>query len=188
MDIRKLVIVFLSLNISFTTGDFFEFKLLNLDNKTISFSDFKSNKATIIVFLLSDCPASQSYTLTLNKLAKKYDKNKVEMIGVFPGTFSTDEELRKFKSQYKINFQLVKDPEMKLAKKLNATIGPSCFLIDETGNSVYKGRIDDLLYSIGKKRQMITENNLNDAIQCVILNKPIKISETKAIGCILEYD
>lgn len=188
MRFKSLFIIFLFLNLSFTSINFFEFNLLNLENKLISFSDFKINKATIIVFLLSDCPASQSYTLTLNKLAKKYSKNKVEMIGVFPGTFSSDDELRKFKSQYKINFQLVKDPEMKLAKYLNATIGPSCFLIDEIGNAVYKGRIDDLLYSIGKKRQVITENNLDDAIQCVILNKPIKISETKAIGCILEYD
>lgn len=176
------------LNLSFTTGNFFEFKLPNLENKIISFSDFKSNNATIIVFLLSDCPASQSYSLTLNKLAKKYNKNNVSMIGVFPGTFSTDDELRKFRSMYKINFQLVKDPEMKLAKHLHANIGPSCFLIDESGNVVYKGRIDDWLFSIGKKRQVITENNLDDAIKCVITKKPIKITETKAIGCILEYE
>lgn len=188
MNMRKLFSIFLFIMLSFTTGNFFEFKLLNLENKIIPFSDFKSNKATIIVFLLSDCPASQSYTLTLNKLAKKYIKNNVELIGVFPGTFSIDDELRKFKSQYKINFELVKDPEMKLAKHLHANIGPSCFLIDEAGNVVYKGRIDDLLFSIGKKRQVITENNLDDAIQCLITNKPIKIAETKAIGCILEYD
>ncbi len=190
MVLKKTLIFFLTVffNPSSSIDNFFQFKLPNLDNKIISFSNFKNNKATVIIYLLSDCPATQSYTLTLNKLAKKYYENKISFIGVFPGTYSTDDELQKFKRQYKIIFPLLKDPEMILAKLLNAKVGPSCFLINENGNIVYKGRIDDWLYAVGKKRQVITENNLEDALKAVINNLPVKISETNPIGCILEYD
>ncbi len=188
MKNKLILFTLVLLNLSFTNENFFQFKLPDINNKIVLFSDFKNNNATIIIFLLSDCPASQSYTLTLNKLSKTYSKNKISFVGIFPGTFSTDEELINFKKQYKINFPLLKDPEMVLAKSLNAKVGPSCFLINNNGNVVYKGRIDDWLYAIGKKKQVITEKNLDDAIQAVINNRPVKISETNPIGCILEYD
>ena len=183
-----LIILITFFSSSFSIEKFFQFKLADIDNQVVSFSGFINNKATVIVFLLSDCPASQSYTLTLNKLSKKYNTNKISFVGVFPGRYSTDDELKKFKRDYKITFPLLKDPDMILAKNLNAKVGPSCFLINDNGITVYKGRIDDWLYAVGKKRQIVTENNLEDAIKSVINNKPIKISETIPIGCILEYE
>ena len=74
----------------------FDFKLHDLGNHEFSFDAFKNNSATAVIFLLSDCPASQSYTLTLNKLAKKYSAKKISFVGVFPGKYSTDEELKNF--------------------------------------------------------------------------------------------
>ena len=185
---KTIFLLAILLNFSFVADDFFQFNLHDIQNKIVSFSDFKKNKATVIIIFLSDCPASQSYTLTLNKLAKKYNANNISFIGIFPGSYSTDDELKKFKSDYKIEFPLLKDPDMILARKLDATIAPSCFVINEKGNTIYQGRIDDWLYAIGKKRQVITENNLDDALKSVVKNLPVKIKETKPIGCILEYE
>jgi len=190
MIFNKLLLIFISIFLgqSFNEKSFFEFKFYDLDNKLISFSGQKEFKATVIVFLLSDCPASQSYTLTLNKLSKKFRNDKIQFIGVFPGKFSTDEEMKDFRQLYKISYPLLKDPEMLLAKSLNATIVPSCYVVNDGGNVIYKGRIDDWLYALGKKRQVVTENNLNDALNSIVNNLPVKKSETVPIGCILEYD
>ena len=181
-------ILSLLLNFYSIENDFFSYKLIDIHNNQVSFSEFKRNKATVIIFLLSDCPASQSYTVTLNKLAKKFSNEKIEFIGIFPGRYSTDNEIQKFQKQYKITFPLLKDADMFVAEKLNATVGPSCFLINGDGKIVYEGRIDDWLYALGKKRQMVTENNLQDAIEAVIKNIPVKIKKTNPIGCILEYE
>lgn len=175
------------LNTSNTNDDFFQVKLPDLNNNIFSFSDLSDKKATAVIFLLSDCPASQSYTLTLNKLSKKYTRSNIAFVGVFPGHFSTDKELLDFKKVYKITFPLIKDPEMQFTAKLEAKIGPSCFLINQDGNVVYKGRIDDWLFALGKKRLVVTEKNLEDAIISTIKNEPVKIRETNPIGCILEY-
>ncbi len=190
MIFKHLILVFLLLIQGPTTGDniFFQFKLYDLDNKLVSFSGNREFKATVIIFLLSDCPASQSYTVTLNKLANKFSKDQIQFIGVFPGRFSSPEEMKDFRRTYKISYPLLKDPEMILAKSLDATVAPSCFVINREGNVVYKGRIDDWLYALGKKRQVVTENNLEDALVSVIKNIPVRKSETIPIGCILEYD
>ena len=76
---------------------------------------------------------------------------------------------------------------MQFTAKLEAKIGPSCFLINQNGNVVYKGRIDDWLFALGKKRLVVTEKNLEEAIISTIKNEPVKIRETNPIGCILEY-
>lgn len=174
--------------VSFSIASFFGFILPDLNNNPVSFHDHKKNKATAVIFLLSDCPASESYTLTLNKLAEKYEKDSVGFIGVFPGKFSTDDELRKFQNDYKVSFPLYKDSAMTLVKFLKATIAPQCFVLDGEGQIVYKGRIDDWLYALGKKKTAITENNLDDAISSVVNNTFLKVKETNPIGCILEYE
>jgi thiol-disulfide isomerase/thioredoxin len=137
---------------------------------------------------LSDCPASQTYTLTLNKLAKKFKAENISFAGIFPGKFSSDDEMKEFSKTYNLIFPLLKDPEMLVVNNLGATIAPECFLIDNKGSIAYSGRIDDLYYSLGKKKQIVTENNLEDAITAVVKNLPLKIKKTKPIGCILEYD
>jgi len=59
------------------------------DNKDYNFSDVKNNKATVLIFFLADCPASQNYTLTINKLIKKYSDKNVSFQIVFPDTYSS---------------------------------------------------------------------------------------------------
>jgi thiol-disulfide isomerase/thioredoxin len=171
----------------YSQNSLFEFKLANIQNKIISFSDLKKYKAIAFVFLLSDCPASQDYTLTLNELYLKYKDNNIAFVGIFPGKFSTDEELLKFQKLYKVTFPLFKDPDFVFTKWLEAKIVPACFLLNNIGEIVYKGRINDWLFALGKKRMQITQNNLEDALNSIVKNKTLKIRETAPIGCILEY-
>jgi peroxiredoxin len=187
-SLTLLLLLLLSFPGVYAQEDFFSNKLVNLDNNTIRFSDFKKNKATVLVFLLSDCPASQDYTRTLEQLSLQFSEKGVQFIGIFPGNFAADEELREFRRQYKITFPLLKDPDMNFARKLGAGTVPSCFLFDSKGALIYKGRIDDWLYSLGKKRQVITKHELRDAISGLLQNLPVKVKETKPIGCILEFE
>ncbi len=187
IQIPALVILCL-LSWNFILTDFFQFSLNDLKNNNVNFEVFRKNKATAVIYLLSDCPASESYTLTLNKIAKKYEKYGIGMIGIFPGKYSTDDELLQFQKKYKVTFPLLKDPEMILGKYLNAKIAPGCFVIDNNSKIVYKGRIDNWLFATGKKRTNITENNLDDALKAIVDNTPVKIKETSPIGCIIENE
>jgi len=157
------------------------------ENSIYNFSELEKSKATVIVFFLTDCPASQNYTLTINKLQKKYAKENIAFDMIFPDTYSSLAEVKKFKTDYKLSISAILDPELKLTKLLNAKVAPQCFLIDANGNIVYDGRIDDWYYKPGKKRTVILSNDLDNAISKFIAGKKIEPSKTTPIGCVINY-
>ena len=80
----------------------------------------------------------------------------------------------------------MRDTKSLMAKKLGATITPEVFLLGKTGVIRYSGRIDNWAFDLGKKRSVITEHNLIDAIEAVLQNKSVKIKKAKAVGCFIE--
>jgi peroxiredoxin len=144
------------------------------------------HRGTVFVFLLTDCPASQSYTLTLNTLYKEYASRGIRMIGVIPGTFSTPDEISEFISTYHVAFPVVTDPAKDLVRCLQATLAPECFLVDHAGTTVYSGRIDDWLVALGKKKIRVTTHDLRDAMAALLNGKPVNVKHTHAVGCIIE--
>ena len=189
---RKIVIAIFLLTIKIVsaqkgfTKDFFSIHLSTLENKNFTTDEMKANKISVIVFLLPDCPSCQSYSLTLNELSSKFKSSGIAFYGVFPGHYNTQEEMNEYKNTYHINFLLLKDPDKVLVKNLNAKITPEAFVIDNAGNILYRGRIDDWMYAVGKKKPSVTTHELQDALTAVSQHRVIKVKETKAIGCIIE--
>ena len=135
---------------------------------------------------MPDCPACNSYSLTLNTLSKKYKPRNIRFIGVVPGNFATADEIKQFVKDYNIRYPVVTDTSNRLVRCLGATKVPEAFLVDAKGITLYAGRIDDWMVSLGKKRQVITAFDLENAIKDMLANKPVRVSKTKAIGCIIE--
>jgi peroxiredoxin len=161
-------------------------QLQTLDQKNFHLVEIKKNTASVFIFLLPDCPASQSYSLTLNQLSKKFESSGISFYGVFPGNYNTLDEMKEFQHVYKINFDLFVDPEKILVKNLSAKVAPEVFVVNRNGQTVYRGRIDDWMYALGKKKPVIRTHELEDALNAVIHHQPVKISATQAIGCIIE--
>ena len=89
------------------------FKLLGT-NKT-NF-DLKNVKGKIVIYFYpkDDTPGCTLETKDFSKLFKKFKKIKCELIGVSKDSLESHE---KFKKKYKIPFQLLSDPNIKLHKK-----------------------------------------------------------------------
>ncbi len=140
---------------------------------------------TVYVFLSENCPICQSYTLTLKQLDTKYKSKHIRIIGVFPNYYSTQETIDEFKKKYAIPFDLVIDKKGELTKHFKASITPEVFVESPAKKLLYSGRIDDSFYALGKRRQVITSTELADAIEEIVSGKPIKITKTQAVGCII---
>lgn len=52
-------------------------------------------------------------------------------------------------------------------------------------NRFYAGKIDNGFENIGKKRQVVTEHYLRDALESILLQKEIEIKETQPVGCFI---
>jgi peroxiredoxin len=160
--------------------------LTSVEGKPAKLSGLQKNKATVFIFLSPECPLCQSYSLTLNNLNKQYSNKGVQMIGVIPGQDFSEAEVNTYKRKYKISFPIYYDRQLRLTKYFNANITPQAFVVDKNEKLRYNGRIDNWAYELGKKRSVITEHDLKDALSALILNKPIQINQTKAIGCFIE--
>lgn len=161
-------------------------KLHDIDGKEFAFSTLHQFKGTVFIFMLADCPACENYSLTLNKLHSYYQSRGITFIGIFSGNYGTVEEMKMFRKNYKINFPLLQDPEKRLLHALKASVAPQAFLVDSTSTIRYQGRIDDWMYALGKKRTVIRQHDLKNALEQYINGTPIKTAVTTPIGCIIE--
>jgi|JI7StandDraft_1071085.scaffolds.fasta_scaffold62449_2 peroxiredoxin len=171
---------------AFVTADIFSFTLKDSFNKDFAFSQLKKNKASVLVFLSPECPLCQSYSLTLNELQHKFAANNIHFYGLVPDKSFSDADVNAFAKQYKITMPLLRDSEQKITRYTGATITPEVVVVNEKGATVYRGRIDNWAYELGKKRRVITERELLDVLTAISNGKAIKVKKTKAIGCFIE--
>ncbi len=143
-------------------------------------------QTSVIIFLSPSCPMCQNYSLVLNQLNDHYKEKGIAFYGIFSGQERDTLEQKTFAKTYKINFDLLLDEKKQLANNLHATITPEVFLIDTNKEIIYKGSIDNWLIEPGKKRSIVTEHYLEDALWAVTSGNKIKISSTEAKGCLIE--
>lgn len=160
--------------------------LTTLDGKPVSNLEMTKQKATVFIFVSPECPLCQSYSLTLNKLYQHYSKQNMQFIAVVPGTYFTKQQVTSYIKTYHISFPVYFDRELKLVKQFKATITPEVFVVNAAGKMLYSGRIDNWAYALGKKRTVVTENDLAETLKAITEDKLIPHLKTKAIGCFIE--
>ncbi|REJ82436.1 MAG: hypothetical protein DWQ44_12435 [Bacteroidetes bacterium] len=181
-----LSLLFLSSNSLAQQRILFDQKLKTIDGNNFNFSELASNKASIIVFLLPDCPACENYSKNFNEFHEKYSEAGIKLYGVFPGPYGKPEEMRAYQRRYKIRFPLLRDPDKMIVSLLGAVISPEVFLLDNKARILYQGRVDDWMYAPGKKRREARTHDLKNAIEEFLQGKEIQVKKTRAIGCIIE--
>ncbi len=162
------------------------FQLKDRKGMPVVFSEKVTGKARVYYFLSPECPLCQSYSLTIRQLYAEFSKQGIEMVGIIPGTDFTITTIAEYNKQYNIPMPLYIDEQLKLVQKYKVTITPEVVVLDKAGKVVYQGRIDNWAYELGKKRKVITEHNLKDALTSIVQHKPIVVSKTKAVGCFIE--
>lgn len=141
------------------------------------------DKPAVVIFLAPDCPLSKNYAPVLNSLAKKHPK--INFFGIFPGKSYSFEEISDYGKDYGVSFPLLSDPLKRLSGYLKAKVTPEVILINQQGVVLYTGLIDNWAVSLGKKRQVITNHYLDDAISQYESGKQITVSHTDPVGCLI---
>jgi thiol-disulfide isomerase/thioredoxin len=160
--------------------------LKNLQGKE-GFIDLKKGaKGTAIFFLSPECPLCQSYSLTIQKLEKKYAAQGIQFIAIIPGKYFTVEEVVIYRNKYQLKaLSFWFDPNTVLSNFCEATITPEVVVYRPGGQKVYQGRIDNWAYELSKKRAVITEHDLNNVLEKPIKNEATPFYKTKSVGCFI---
>jgi peroxiredoxin len=163
-----------------------DIRLKTIDNKDFSLRSVRDYKASVFITMDPDCPLCKNYSLTLRNLQAKYGDS-VRFYGIFPGNYYKKEEIRKFAKDIQLKVTILLDDRFLLTRHLKASVTPEVFVLNKAGTRIYSGKIDNWVVSISKKRAVITEHYLDDALNSVVNDRAVKVSRTTAIGCIIEY-
>ena len=149
-----------------------------------SSSTWKEKRATVVVFLGTECPLAKLYGQRLVEMAEKYEPQGVQFVGINANRQDTLIEMAHYARVHKMEFPLLKDPDYRVANMFGATRTPEAFLLDSKLAVQYSGRIDDQ-YGVGYSRGKPTKSDLAEALDLLLAEKPILNSQTTAIGCLI---
>ena len=150
----------------------------------------RNNKQEIyvILFLDTECPICQKYTLKINEIDSVCRANQIFFVGVFTDKSIKKEAIEHFKNKYNLNINTWIDKKLELAKALQASTTPEVFLIDMVGERLaYRGLIDDWFYRLGKNKPVPTVHYLLSAIDFFLKKQEISIRKTTPVGCLIQY-
>src|SRR5262245_9438654 len=160
-----------------------EFSLKEIAGRQRNVAELSGRNATVIVFLSSECPMSNSYLEPIAQLAERYSGRGVGFVLVNPSAQESDDQLARHATEFQIKLPLFHDPEHRITDALGARVTPEAFVIDAENRVRYQGRVDDQYVTRLKRRDQKTRNDLQIAIDELVAGKPVTQPKTEPIGC-----
>ncbi|MFN3650182.1 MAG: redoxin domain-containing protein [Armatimonadota bacterium] len=165
-----------------------DFRLEDPSGGERSLRDFAQKQVLVLVFTGTECPISNDYSQPLTQLAAQYAPKGVQFLGVNALPYESVAAVAKHAKEYALGFPVLKDPEQKLARTLDARVTPEVFVLDSSRVVRYRGRVNDAYASRTQKRRHVRSHDLKNAIEAVLAKKPVETPVTTAYGCAIPRD
>jgi len=157
--------------------------LFGVDGERYSLSSFQNKRLLVLLFISNGCPTVKACQDRMIKIQKDYSGKGVQLFALNSNNASlspadTYAEMVLRVREKGFNFPYVKDDDTSVAKAYGALCTPHSFLLDEERRLRYKGQIDD-----SRNPERVTISDLRNAIDDLLANKPVRVSETTPFGC-----
>ena len=195
----KRILVFLT-SLAFATSVFAvevgkpapDFTGTDINGKTVQLSDY-AGKIVVIESYNSDCPFCNNHYQTgaMPELQKDLEAKGVVWLlvnSVNPKNFShrTPEQARAEMAAKNITANAwIDDSSGAIGHLYGMLTTPHMFVIDKTGTLVYDGAIDDKPDPTHDPKA--ARNYVKEAVDDLLADKPITVSQTKPYGCGVKY-
>lgn len=166
-----------------------DFRLPDTNGRIVSLSEFRGAPATLILFICNHCPYVKHIRDELAKLGREYQGKGVAVVAIS----SNDAENypadgpEKMKEEAKLagyTFPYLFDETQAVAKSYRAACTPDIFLFDRDMKLVYRGQLDG---SRPRNDVPVTGRDLRDALDAVILGKPVAANQIPSMGCNIKW-
>ncbi|MEK7354986.1 MAG: redoxin domain-containing protein, partial [Bdellovibrionota bacterium] len=141
------------------------------------------NEFLVLFFADRTCPVATKYVATLNAIAKKFEKKKIDFLFVFPG----DEELwnvARHVNEFKVHPPAFIDSGFALRNRFSPKVLSEVVVLDREMKVRYQGRIDDQ-FSVGEANATATTHELEDALSALAAGRKVAPDWPVARGCAL---
>ena len=160
------------------------FRLPATGGESIKYPTADGSGLTAICFLGAECPLAKLYGPRLQTMADEFETQGVRFIGVNSNHQDSMSDVQSYVEQHEIRFPVTKDYDHRVADLFSAKRTPEVFLVDQVGEVLYRGLIDDQ-YRPGISRPETSQQYLRDAIEQALAGKPVDVPVTDAVGCMI---
>ena len=158
-----------------------DFTLPDVDNKDRSLKSLAGKNGTVLLFIAVQCPVSNAYNERMAKLAEDFKAKGIAVIGINSNVAEDAAAVKAHATEHKLSFPILKDPGNKIADKLGASVTPEAYFIDVHNKLLYHGRIDN-----SRNPAQVETNDLRNALDAALNDKPVEKTEAKAFGCTIK--
>lgn len=155
------------------------------DGKKYALKDFPKAKVVVLVFTCNHCPVARQYEDRMLGLAKKYEKQDVQVVAISVSLHAADslEGMKKRVLERKLTWPWLHDASQASGKAYGATATPQFFVLDAQRKVAYMGAFDNDL-NAGD----VTAHYVDDAVAALLAGKTPAVKESLQRGCPIEYD
>lgn len=159
-------------------------ELIDIDGVRHGSLESPPGKATVVFFVLRDCPISNQFAPEINRICNEYAANDVRCFLAYLDPDAAIEDVRRHTQEFSYACcPAILDESRRLTKAAGATITPEAALFSSKGELMYRGRINNLYAGLGKKRRQPTVHDLRKALDEALAGAPVSTARTQAIGC-----
>jgi len=166
-----------------------DFKLLNVDGKWVSLSDFRDKKALVVIFMCNHCPYVKHVASELTRVSRDYMPKGMGFVGISSNDVDAhpDDAPEMMKAEaikQGYPFPYLYDADQSVAVAYRAACTPDIFVFDSAHRLVYRGQLDD---SRPKTDRPLTGKDLRGALDCLLADQTVATEQKPSIGCNIKW-
>lgn len=168
-----------------------DFKLKNVDGKTVSLADNPNTKGYIVVFTCNTCPVAQAYESRIMNLNTQFASKGYPVVAIqsndsqrSPGDSYTAMQQRAKSRSYA--FPYLYDESQSVAHAFGASNTPHVFVVQREGSQfkvAYIGAVDNNQHDPAAADKHYVETAVNELLS----GKPVTTPSARAIGCGIKW-
>lgn len=160
-----------------------------ISKQELSLSDLKGDKGTVVMFICNHCPFVIHVNSEIVAIANTYQAKGMSFIAISSNdviNYPQDgpDLMYEHAKENNYPFPYLYDETQEIAKAYDAACTPDFYLFNEDSKLVYRGQLDDSRLGNGIP---LTGNDLRNAIDSLLSEKPISTNQKPSIGCNIKW-
>ena len=135
--IISAILFFVFFSQTASAGKLQDFRLQNLDNKIVAYSQLKGRKLTVIDFWATWCKPCVRAIPQLVKLHEQYEKQGVQFLGINVDGTRNLPKVKPFAHSLKITYPVLLDENSDLMARLKVTAMPTVLIVNANDEIVF---------------------------------------------------
>lgn len=160
-----------------------EVRLHDLHGNPVRAAELADGPWILFVFIARDCPVANRSVPELNRLHQEFSARGFSVHGVYVDISANAEQLRAHAADYELRFPVWQDKERFLVRFTGARVTPEAVIVDNGGNILYSGRVDDRFGGFGQSRPAPVRRDLAEAMEALAAGSDKPVSGQPGFGC-----